>query len=104
MNHPLIGAAFFLILALGVAYGNYRLLKGALTKSTNRILLIFLLRELINLLFLAAVFFLAPYTPWSRFVLLISAVVGLTVGLFGFTFSLIKKIPSQDQGGDNNNG
>lgn len=104
MDFWLFGAVIFLIPALGIAYGNYRLLKGALHKTTNRILLIFLLREFINLAFLAAVYFIAPCTPWSRITLLVAAVIGLTIGLFGFTFSLLKTISSQEQGGESKHG
>ena len=63
-----------------------------------------LVRQLLNFGYLAAVFLVAPYTPWDRIWLLVGAVAGLTLPNFVFTFLLLRQLNAKGDDGSHNKG
>ena len=55
-------------------------------------------RQIMNVAFLAAVYFITPYTPWGLIPLLVGAALGSTLTMFFFTYLLVK------EGGRNGSG
>ncbi len=102
MTDSITGALLALVLGAVLAYVNYRLTKHAAVNPNERFAGISIVRQMLNLGYLAAVFFLAPYTPWDRTWLLVGAVAGLTLPTFFFTFLLLRRL-NQDKSDDSQN-
>lgn len=106
MTDSIVGILLAFLLGAVLAYVNYRLTRHAALNPNERFAGVSILRQMLNLGYLAAVFFLAPYTPWDRTWLLVGAVVGLTLPTFLFTFLLLRRLnqskadDSQNKGGE----
>ncbi len=104
MPTSLPGAILAAALGAAIAYANYRLTERAARNPAERFGLVSLARQVLNLGYLAAVFLLAPLTPWDRIWCLVGAVAGLTLPTFFFTFRLLGRInadrQSHDEGGE----
>lgn len=102
----MIGFLLALVLGAGIAYVNYRLTSRSAVNPNERFAGVSLLRQALNLGYLAVVFFIGPYTPWDTTWLLAGAVVGLTIPTFLFTFLLVRRLngtrddESQNKGGE----
>ena len=90
MPHSIPGlAAAFLGGAL-VAWLNYLLSRRAL-RADGGAAAVSAVRTLCSVGYLAAVYFLAPYTPWERLWMLLGAALGLTVPMAYFTVRLLRE-------------
>ena len=90
MPHSIPGlAAAFLGGAL-VAWLNYLLSRRAL-RADGGAAAVSAVRTLCSVGYLAAVYFLAPYTPWERLWMLLGAALGLTVPMVYFTVRLLRE-------------
>ena len=90
MPHSIPGlAAAFLGGAL-VAWLNYLLSRRAL-RAGGGATAVSAVRTLCSVGYLAAVYFLAPYTPWERLWMLLGAALGLTVPMAYFTVRLLRE-------------
>ncbi len=101
MTADVIGALIAALPGAGIAFLNYSLTRKALAKQTGAAAGIgtaTLLRTLIDAGFLAAVWFLAPYTPWDKVWMLAGAVIGLTLPMLFLTPRLAReaKLPGPD--------
>ena len=106
------GALIAALLGAAAAWINYRITKRAAAASGSGSSLFLtaapVLRMLVSVGLLAAVYFIGPHTPWDRVWLLAGAAVGLTVPLFFFTFLLVRQVngktggdsPSSEKGSD----
>lgn len=92
MEHWFIGATITCLFGILVSFANYRLSVHLLVKNPASIQISTLARQILNIGYLAAVYFLAPYTPWDRIAMLVGAVVGVTGGLFYFTYRLVRRM------------
>ena len=92
MEHWFVGAAITCLFGILVSFANYRLSVRLLVKNPASIQISTLARQILNIGYLAAVYFLAPYTPWDRIAMLVGAVVGVTGGLFYFTYRLVRRM------------
>ena len=92
MEHWFIGATITCLFGILVSFANYRLSVRLLVKNPASIQISTLARQILNIGYLAAVYFLAPYTPWDRIAMLVGAVVGVTGGLFYFTYRLVRRM------------
>lgn len=95
MTHWIVGAALSLILGVLISFGNYRISVRMFDKNPALLQVTTLSRQLLNIGYLAAVYFIAPHTPWDRVPLLVAAVIGVTGGLFYFTYRLVKHMDKQ---------
>mgnify|MGYP004506050583 FL=1 len=92
MEHWFIGAMITCLFGILVSFANYRLSVRLLVKNPASIQISTPARQILNIGYLAAVYFLAPYTPWDRIAMLVGAVVGVTGGLFYFTYRLVRRM------------
>lgn len=98
----IVGALLAMLLGAGIAYVNYRMTSRAAVDPSERFSGVSFVRQMLNFGYLAAIFFVAPYTPWDRTWLLVGAVAGLTLPTFLFTFLLLRRL-NQDKGGEDQN-
>lgn len=96
MEHWMVGAGIALLPGISISYLNYRLSVYMLAKNSAFLQISVLARQLLNIGYLVAVYFLAPYTPWDSIVMLSAAVVGITVSLFFFTRCLVRRIDEEN--------
>ena len=90
MPHSIPGlAAAFLGGAL-VAWLNYLLSRRAL-RADGGAAAVSAVRTLCSVGYLAAIYFLAPFTPWERIWMLLGAALGLTVPMAYFTVRLLRE-------------
>lgn len=90
MNENLVGAIITFALGVGVASLNFLLSKAILTKQPEKYAFSTVLRQIIQILYIVAVYFITPYTPWDLWYLEIGAVLGVTIPMIYFTHKLIK--------------
>ena len=95
MNHWITGAIITAAAGAGIAYVNYLLSRYMLKKKPDLLTALPVMRQCFNIAYLAAVYFLAPYTPWDRIPLLVAAVIGITIPMFFFTYLLVKQSDRQ---------
>ena len=91
MEHWLIGALIAFALGAFVSFANYLLSRTVLRKKPQFYPFTAILRQVFNVAWILAVFFIAPVTPWSRTVLLIGGVFGITIPMIFFTFLLLRE-------------
>ncbi|MBE6575949.1 MAG: hypothetical protein E7654_06750 [Ruminococcaceae bacterium] len=100
MPNSLVGMFAAFLIGAALSYVNYLLTAKAAKASSGQLAGVSLLRQLINIGYLALVFFLAPYTPWDRIWMLVGAVLGVTLPMFLFTFLLLRRLKQQTGGRD----
>ena len=88
----MIGFLITLLIGVCIAYVNYRLTAKAVKNPSDRLAGVSLLRQFLNIGYITAVFFVAPYTPWERIWMLAGAVCGITLPMFVFTFILLRQV------------
>ena len=91
MESALVG--FVLALAGGAAIAalNDRLARAALQKGAAQLSALFVVRQVLNVSYLAALFLLSGLLPWDMAALLIGGVLGITVPSIFFTRRLVKR-------------
>lgn len=90
MNENLVGAIITFALGICVAGLNFLLSKVILTRCPEKYALSTVLRQVIQILYIVAVYFIAPHTPWNLWYLEFGAVLGVTIPMIYFTHKLIK--------------
>lgn len=91
MKHWIFGALLAALVGVAVAFVNYRFARAVLRRKPSMYPAASALRQVLQIAYLLAVYFLAPYTPWSRGGMLVGAVIGLTGTLFCTTFALVRE-------------
>lgn len=89
-DNNFVGAVLAFIPGLVIAFCNFRLTEFFIKKFREKFPLVSLIRQFGQVVYLVAVFFLAPYTPWDRTYLLAGAALGVTIPMFFFTYKLLK--------------
>ena len=69
---------------------NYKIAKRVLQKQPSKYAASQILKQLVQVIFLILLFVLGPYTPWDRIWLVAGGVIGITLPMFWFTYSLVK--------------
>lgn len=95
MPQSMIGFVLTLLIGVCIAYVNYRLTAKSAKNPTGQFAVVSLVRQFLNFGYLAAVFFVAPLTPWDRTWMLVGAVLGVTLPLFVFTFLLLRQVNAE---------
>ena len=90
MDHWLIGGILAAAVGVLLSWGNYLLSRMLLRKKPELLSMITLPRQIVNIAYLAIIYFLADKTPWDLMPLLVGAAVGLTGAMFLFTRQLLK--------------
>ena len=110
MEHWIVGAALAGLLGVLISYLSYLLSMAVIKKHPSLFTAVSVPRQIIQIGYLAAVYFLQPYTPWGLMELLVGAAVGLTVAMFFFTKSILAQMnektsspeEKEESGGDEN--
>ncbi len=90
MNENIVGAIITFALGIGIAGLNFLLSKAILTKQPEKYAFSTILRQIIQILYIVAVYFITPYTPWDLWYMVLGAVFGVTVPMVYFTHKLVK--------------
>lgn len=105
MSGNIVGAIITFVLGFAVAGLNFLLSKAILTKQPEKYAFSTILRQLIQILYIVAVYFVAEKTPWDMMYMLVGAVLGVTLPMFFFTQRLVKindtMIKNRKEGDDN---
>lgn len=104
MADSIVGALLAAMCGGIVAYVNYHLTSHVAGNPNERFAVVSVIRQLLNVGYLAVVFFLAPYTPWDRIWMLIGAVIGLTLPTLIFTFLLLRRLKGNTDDEENKGG
>lgn len=102
MEHWLVGALLAGLGGVLISYLSYLLSRQVLKKKPSLFSAVTVPRQIIQIGYLAVVYFLQPMTPWGLVELLVGAAMGLTVAMFFFTKSLLNAIRQDETGGDEN--
>lgn len=90
MESALVG--FVLALAGGVAIAalNDRMARAALRRGPTQLSALFVVRQILNVSYLAALFLLSGLLPWDTVALLLGGALGITVPSIFFAGRLVK--------------
>lgn len=102
MEHWLVGVLLAGLGGVLISYLSYLLSRQVLKKKPSLFSAVTVPRQIIQIGYLAVVYFLQPMTPWGLVELLVGAAMGLTVAMFFFTKSLLNDIRHEETGGDEN--
>ncbi len=90
MKENLVGGAVALALGILIAYLNYLLSAYMLKKHPQSYPSSMAVRQIVQVLYFVAVFFIGEKTSADVMYLLVGATVGITVPMFYFTSKLVK--------------
>ena len=90
MNENIVGAIITFVLGVVVAFLNFLLSKAILTKQPEKYALSTVLRQIVQIFYLVAVYFISEHAPWDMWYMLIGAVLGVTVPMIYFTHKLLQ--------------
>lgn len=85
-----LGAAITFTAGVGISALNYLISKYFLEKNPDRFAMTSVVKQLINVAFLVAVYMSADFLPCKLIYLLVGAVLGITMPMFIFTRKLLK--------------
>ncbi len=92
MNGNLIIAAVAALLGGAcISFVNYLITGAIMKKNPNKISFSAVYRQIMNIIYLVAVYFISSILVSSVVYPLVGAVIGLTVPMFYFTYKLVKK-------------
>ncbi len=90
MNENIVGAIITFALGIGVATVNFLLSKAILTKQPEKYAFSTIIRQIMQILYIVAVYFVSTVAPWDMWYMLIGAVLGVTVPMVYFTHKLLQ--------------
>ncbi len=102
MPRDIIAALAFLAGGCAVSYLNYLISRMIIRKKPNILASSAVIRQIINIAYLAAVYFLTPMTEASLMYTIVGAVIGLTVPMLILTAKLVKEIDNVNKTNANN--
>ena len=88
------GVTGFVVALLGgvaIAVVNARISQAAYFRNTSRLSLCFLARQLLNVGYLVALYFLSDILPWDAVTLLLGGALGLTLPSFYFVRRMVAR-------------
>lgn len=102
MEHWIIGGLLAALVGAAVSYLSYLLSSAAMKKNSGLFAAVSVPRQIIQIGYLAVVYFVQPLTPWGLAELLVGAAMGLTIAMFFFTKNLLKQMyTSQEEASEN---
>ncbi len=90
MNENIVGAVVSFALGIVVAYVAFLISKARLLKQPEKFAFSTILRQIVQLFYLASVYFVSKFTPWNTWYMLIGAALGVTVPMIYFTQKLLQ--------------
>lgn len=101
MISDIIGTVIVAVIGVGVAFINYRISKLILMKSPEKYSITTVIRQVVQVLFLVGVYFVAQKSNLNAVYLLIGAVLGMTLPMIFFTKKLLsfnEELHKKDKG------
>ena len=86
----IFGAVLAFCVGIAVAAINYAISRRLIIKRAEMYAGMQVVRQMINVAFLVALYVLGAYTPWDRIWLLVGGCLGITLPMFCFTYKLVK--------------
>ena len=90
MNQDIIAAIITFALGFVIAGLNYLLSRAILKKCPEKYVFSTIIRQVIQILYIVAVYFVSTAIQFNSWYMLIGAVLGITVPMFFFTYKLVK--------------
>ncbi|MCQ2449701.1 MAG: LPXTG cell wall anchor domain-containing protein [Clostridia bacterium] len=100
-DYYIAGAA--LLVGVLLAFVNYGIARALMKKSENGLGVASLLRQLVSLSYLLALFFVGRKCGWHPWMPLVGGALGLTLPMFALTPSLLRAAHNQNAKGDEHN-
>lgn len=104
MQSDLFGAALAFLAGAALAAAGYLFSRRMLKTKPERYALSQAVKQIFQILFLAALFAVGGYTPWDRLWLLAGGALGLTLPMIWFTYKLVRLNDSLRGKEDSNDG
>ena len=95
MNLWLIGCCLAFAIGVGIAALNYGISRAVLRSKPNLYPVASLLRAVLHIGYLVAVYFTSPLLPWGQTELLFGAALGITLPLLYFTPKLLSVVTAK---------
>lgn len=86
----ILGAVIAFAIGLGIAALNYYISKYVLEKNPDKFAMTTIVRQVINVGYLVAVYMSGDFLPCKLTYVLVGAVLGITIPMFIFTRKLLK--------------
>ncbi len=102
MDSPIFGGLLAFLGGAAISVLNYFINLQILRKKPSMLASTAVLRQILNVGYLAAVFFLARVLPWDHIPLLVGAAVGLTIPSFLLALRLAKINDARSSAKDEN--
>ena len=90
MSSPIVGGVVAFLIGCAVSALNYWINVLTLKKDPARLASMSIVRQILSVACLIAVFLIAKILPWGQIPMLIGAALGLTIPAFFFAFRLAK--------------
>lgn len=90
MRSDIFGAALAFAAGFALAGASYLFSRRVLRTKPDRYALSHTLKQIVQVLFLVALFVLGDRTPWDRLWLLVGGALGITLPMIWFTYRLVK--------------
>ncbi len=102
MGNNFVGAFLFFIIGAVICFVNYRLSDYFLKKHKKIVSAVSLIRQALQVGYIALLFFTADYTPWDKTYVLVGGVLGVTLPMLITTYRLLltNKSESEKKGDD----
>ncbi len=104
MTSNWIGAVIAFLIGIGIAAVCYGISRTMLLRHPKHYAAADILRQLLQIGYLVALFCLGSYTPWDKLWLVIGGGLGLTLPMIFFTYRLVKLNDTLDKKEDSSNG
>lgn len=90
MNSDIFGAVLAFAGGVLIAIVNYLFSRNVILKHPNRYAAMQIVKQMLQILYMAALFVFGEFTPWNRIWLLAGGTLGITLPMFWFTYKLVK--------------
>ncbi len=104
MNENIVGTIITFALGIVIAYLNFVLSKAILTKQPEKYAFSTIIRQITQILYIVAVYFVSKVAPWDTWYMLIGAVLGVTIPMIFFTNKLLQLNKSMNTKDDKKEG
>lgn len=90
IDTDIFGAILAFCIGIAIAAVNYAFSRYVIKKHSDKYPATIIVRQVIQVTYLALVFFFGEYTPWDRMWLLVGGCLGITIPMIWFTIRLVK--------------
>lgn len=97
MQTAVVGGLLACALGVLLAFGNDRLTRAVCKRKPSLLMPLFVVRQVINIAYLAALYFLSPALPWNVTPLLIGGALGITLPPVFLAPRLAKQLDGDDK-------